>query len=159
MAAADCNAPPPPPTKPNVKTATTGTTTTIPDTSIGSLAFSPTFPMPFLADNTTTAGLVNANAKNTVPYEPLNLGLPRFILEGGSSNCSSSHFCPSHQESSPFVPLMDGNYGIPMDEYSYQLLSSIWSQEEEAFGAVDGNADLFSIFHVDSKPHGVSQSL
>ncbi|KAL0330737.1 UNVERIFIED_CONTAM: Transcription factor RAX2 [Sesamum angustifolium] len=71
---ADCNTPP---TKTNVKTATiaTSSTTTIPDkattvhASTTSLAFSPTFPMPFLADN-TTAGVVNANAKITVPYEP-----------------------------------------------------------------------------------------
>ncbi|KAL0323786.1 UNVERIFIED_CONTAM: Transcription factor RAX2 [Sesamum calycinum] len=167
---ADCNTPP---TKTNVKTATiaTSSTTTIPDkattvhASTTSLAFSPTFPMPFLADN-TTAGVVNANAKITVPYEPIRFSFSRYILEG-SSNCSSadnsSHFSPSHQDSSPFMPFasaMDENYGVngvPVDEYSYEVLSSIWPQEE-ALGA-DGNADLFSIFHVDSNPQGVSQSL
>ncbi|KAK4388778.1 Transcription factor RAX2 [Sesamum angolense] len=167
---ADCNTPP---TKTNVKTATiaTSSTTTIPDkattvhASTTSLAFSPTFPMPFLADN-TTAGVVNANAKITVPYEPISFSFSRYILEG-SSNCSSAdnsrHFSPSHQDSSPFMPfasVMDENYGVsgvPVDEYSYEVLSSIWPQEE-ALGA-DGNADLFSIFHVDSNPQGVSQSL
>ncbi|XP_011082230.1 transcription factor MYB6 [Sesamum indicum] len=170
---ADCNTPR---MKTNVKTATiatsgTITTTTIPDkattfhASTTSLAFSPTFPTPFLADN-TTAGLVNANAKITVPYEPISFSFSRFILEG-SSNCSSAdnsnYFSPSHQDSSPFMPFasaMDENYGvngIPRDEYSYEVLSSIWPQEE-ALGA-DGNADLFSIFHIDSNPPGVSQSL
>lgn len=117
------------------------------------------FPVPFLPENAT--GLVNANAQS-VSYEPINFSFPRFIVEG-SSDCSSANnsfpFSPSQQDSSPFRPFslgMDENYGVKMDEYSYEVVSGIWSQEE-AIGA-DSNADLFSIFHVDSKSQGVSQS-
>ncbi|KAI3468158.1 hypothetical protein Pfo_024821 [Paulownia fortunei] len=178
LMAADCN----PPTRSNMETATstsntaavttaasgTATITTIVDkttifqASTNSLALPPNFSMPFLPVNTN--GPVNANARS-VSYEPTNFTFPRSILEG-SSNCSSAKnsflFSPSHQDSSPFRPFalgMDENYGvkgIPMDEYSCEALSGIWSQEE-ALGA-DSNADLFSIFHVDSKPQGVSQS-
>ncbi|KAK6161924.1 hypothetical protein DH2020_001765 [Rehmannia glutinosa] len=152
----------PPTCKSSIETATAASrTTTISDkatifrASTNSLT---TSPEPFLTDNTT--GLVNANAISTVSYEPVNFTFPRFILEGSSNFSSVNNNCPyslSHQNSSPFRPFalgIDENYGvngITMDEYSCEVVSGIWSQDE-AFGADSNNADLFSILQ------GVSQS-
>ncbi|KAK6140758.1 hypothetical protein DH2020_025497 [Rehmannia glutinosa] len=152
----------PPTCKSSIETATAASrTTTISDkatifrASTNSLT---TSPEPFLTDNTT--GLVNANAISTVSYEPVNFTFPRFILEGSSNFSSVNNNCPyslSHQNSSPFRPFalgIDENYGvngITMDEYSCEVVSGIWSQDED-FGADSNDADLFSILQ------GVSQS-
>ncbi|PIN16835.1 Transcription factor, Myb superfamily [Handroanthus impetiginosus] len=120
-------------------TAATGTTTT---TAI-------------FEKTTTLRASTSSMATFPEPYEPINSTFPKFILEG-SSNCSSSAnngspFSQSQQESSPFRPWDESHHGvkgIPMDQYSYEVLGGIWFQEESI--GFHSNEDLFSIFHVDS---------
>ncbi|KAL6556649.1 hypothetical protein OROGR_005937 [Orobanche gracilis] len=118
---------------------------------------SPTFP-----DNAT--GLANENS-SSVSSEPVNYyNFPRFILEGSNhhannnnnNNNNSCSFLPCKQDLSSFELngfRMDENYGAnaisssSIDEYSCEVMSSIWSQEG-GFGdeSSRSNADLFSIF-------------
>lgn len=128
------------------------------DTETAAATSSATAAVTVAAAATTTSQIGPYRPESVANNEPINLGSSRLILEG-SSDCSSGGngndmnfpFCPPYfqQDSSSFWSFCLGMDG------SNEIVSGFWC-EDEVVGA-DVDADLFSIFHVDSTLHGMSQ--
>lgn len=139
---------------PTTRTAISTTTTTTDiarktvtlQASINSLTTVPTYSTPF--PQTTT------NHPSTILNDPNNSPTPRIVCEDSDERLNqniTSSYSQSHQDSCTFMPStleMDeyhGVKGIPVDEYSYEVLSGLWSSLE-AIEVVESNADFAQLF-------------
>lgn len=113
--------------------------------SMSSLTPVPTHSEPF--PQTTT------NHSSTILNDPNNSPTPRIVCKDADERLNqniTSSYSQSHQDSGTFMPStleMDEYYGvkgIPVDEYSYEVLSGLWSSLEAI--EVESNADFAQLF-------------
>lgn len=136
---------------PTNRTATSATTTVIArktgtlQASMNSLTPVPTYSTPY--PQTTI------NHSSTILNDPNNSPTPRIVCKDSDERLNqniTSSYSQSHQDSCTFMPStleMDEYYGIKgirVDEYSYEVLSGLWSSLEAI--EVESNADFAQMF-------------
>lgn len=116
------------------------------DTETAAATSSTTAAATVVAAATTTSQIGPYRPESIANNEPINLGSSSDCSSGGNGNDMNFPFCPPYfqQDSSSFWSFCLGMDG------SNEIVSGFWCEDEVA--------DLFSIFHVDSTLHGMSQT-
>ncbi|XP_075522468.1 transcription factor MYB94-like [Primulina tabacum] len=127
---------------------TTTTTTAIAKKTVTFLAsMNSLTPVPTPFPQTTT------NHPSSISNDPNNSPAPRIVCKDSDERLNqniTSSYPHSHQDSGTFMPstLEINEYyglkGIPVDEYSYEVLSGLWSSMEAI--EVESNADFAQLF-------------